>query len=120
MINTPFARIPFDHEVFSLDVAELSKFVKELAIIFDATVFGQIGYRMRRVQYREPVSTLKEGCRCRSWVNNGSRVSFDDLIGGRQQCRRKLQSERFRRCAIEHQFELGWLVERNVTRLRAL
>jgi hypothetical protein len=59
----------------------------------------------------------------RDWqprANDGSRASFDDLVGGRQQARREIQSERFRRCSIKHQFELGWLVERDLRRLRAL
>jgi hypothetical protein len=63
-IDTPFARKPLDHQVFSLNVAELAKFVKELAIILKAAVFGQIGYWMRWVQYREPIHLLRLHCPC--------------------------------------------------------
>ena len=58
MIASAFARKPFDHQVVSLDVPELAKFVKELAPIFEAAAFGQFRYRMRWVQYREPVLFL--------------------------------------------------------------
>jgi hypothetical protein len=65
MINTPFTRKPFDHQVFSLNVAELAKFVKELTIIFDAAIFAQIGYRMRWVEYRDAVDLARLHSPCR-------------------------------------------------------
>jgi hypothetical protein len=64
MINTLFARKPFDHQVFSLDVAEPAKFVKELAIIVQGAVFGQVGYRMRWVEPRDPVYLVRLHCPC--------------------------------------------------------
>src|SRR6516165_1453827 len=86
-------------------------------VIFDRVCGLRLSFDVR---YSPKATSLLRGNEMTRRANNGSRVSFDDLVGGRQQCRRKLQSERSRRCAIEHQFELGWLVERNVTRLRAL
>ena len=59
MIDTPFARKPFDDQVVSFDVPELAKFVKELAPIFDRAVFGQFRYWTRWLQYREPVHLVR-------------------------------------------------------------
>src|SRR3954471_20680854 len=46
--------------------------------------------------------------------------SFDNLVGPREQHRRDVQAERFRGLEVDDEFELRWLLDGQIPRLRAM
>src|SRR6266516_6127114 len=45
--------------------------------------------------------------------------SFDHLVGAPKQHRRHVEADRLGRLEIDHQLELGWLLDRQLARIRA-
>src|SRR5450755_4149039 len=79
--------------------------------------------RRTKGRLRWPPST--ELCRSRRWANDGSvagrskLASFDHLVGAGEDCWWNGERKRLGSLEIDHQFELGWLLDRKVGGLRA-
>jgi hypothetical protein len=55
---------------------------------------------------------------CREQMQHG--MLFDHLVGASEQQRRHVEAERLRRLEVDHQLELGWLLNRQIARLDSL
>src|SRR5260370_25023300 len=57
---------------------------------------------------------------CRRAMGEEGGESFDHLVGAAQPQRRHLDSDRLRRLGVDHKFESGWLLNRQIGRFRTL
>src|SRR5207249_4006398 len=71
----------------------------------------------------EPIGLAEGGTRWRAMTGNlgeATAISLDHLVCGSKQRGRKANAARFGSLEVNHQLELGWLLDRQVARAGAL